>query len=103
MSTRYALARHVVLALSLLAGAGCGKTKPEPAASAGPVACQSNDDCAKVKAGMVCLARQCADRSTRALYDDNPSNAVTPEKVQREVEQRQADHEQQVDRALETP
>jgi len=84
------------LALALaFGGAACGGDKKadsseEPQA---PVACSTDDDCT---GGLTCLGGECTDTSAKALYDKDSTNAVTPDKVQREVQQRSQQH---VDRA----
>jgi hypothetical protein len=83
----------LAVALSLV---GCTKKKaaPSPAEAA---SCTSAADCSD---GMVCLAGACTKSSSGAIYTD-PSNAVTPDKVKRDFEQRGAQHAEDVDKALE--
>lgn len=83
----------VVFALALSTAACGGDKKPAEAAAEAPATCSSNADCDD---GLTCLGGECTDTSAKALYDGDSTNAVTPEKVQREVEQRSQQH---VDRA----
>lgn len=88
------------LALALGCAACGGDKKPasesndseKPAAAA---TCDTDDDCGQ---GLTCLGGECTDTSAKALYDRDSTNAVTPEKVQREVDKRSQQH---VDRANE--
>src|SRR5262249_19876665 len=90
-SVRRALALAALAApaaLAALALAAC-KQHRGTAASQQPDHCTSNADCAD---GWVCLAEKCADPRASALYSD-PASAVTPDKVQRQLEQTAAQHE----------
>ena len=92
---------------SLLAWAalsGCRDRKPSepgtetvPASASGPASCASNSDCPEK---WICLASRCANPSSAAIYTD-PSKAVTPDKVEREVEQVGQRHEQAIDEQVE--
>ncbi len=72
---------------------GC---RGKPPAEAGPKkarACNTSDDC---ETGWVCLANACADMRSKAIYTDT-ANAVTPDKVKRELEQKLRAHEKKLD------
>lgn len=60
------------------------------------VACESNEDC---QTGWACLDGECASTVTKDIYAD-PGNAVTPEKVKRELEKRTKQHADRVDKVL---
>ena len=90
----YAAAMNKLLLLALLALAGCPKSAPE--ATAGPKACASSTDC---PSGWVCLAKTCAHAAPGAIYTDT-SNAVTPDKVKREVEQQLQAHDDKMDNLM---
>ena len=62
-----------------------------------PAECTTDQDC---EAQMVCLAGACTKAAAGAIYTD-PSNAVTPDKVQGDLEQRGAQHGENIDKALE--
>jgi hypothetical protein len=87
------------LSLSVSLAVSACKGKPEPAAEPPPppASCATASDCPE---HWVCLGGRCTDPSSTAIYSD-PSNAVTPDKVEREVEQAGQKHEQDVDRAVE--
>jgi len=88
------LAIAFVLCLSV---SGCGgKKNAPPAEEEDEVGCDSNSDC---ESGWQCLDHECVDTSSKAIYT-HPSNAVTPEKVKREVERRQEEHTKRVDESL---
>jgi hypothetical protein len=87
--------RWIVLLGCVAACKGGKKKEAEPAEA---TACSSDDDC---EDGWVCLAKKCANPSSGAIYDD-PANAVTPEKVQQQVEQTGQQHEKDIDKALGT-
>jgi hypothetical protein len=73
---------------------------PEPAAEPAPaaaVSCGGNSDCPET---WICLAGKCTDPSEGAIYSD-PSNAVTPDKVEREMEQLGQQRDQDIDRRIE--
>jgi len=82
----------------LLSVCGCkGKKGSSEDAPAPVTRCASDTDCS---AGWVCLDGKCADPGTGAIYGD-PANAVTPDKVKRELEQTGQEHERDLDRSLE--
>ena len=88
----------LLVTIAFLAGfAGCkGKATESSGPATDPaeaeVACTTDDDC---DGTLTCMGGACVDTSSKAIYTD-PSNAVTPDKVQREVQQRT---QQAVDRA----
>jgi len=86
----------LLLLLSLSACRGRKKSEAEPKPPA-PAACAANADCPE---HWVCLASRCTDPGSTAIYSD-PSNAVTPEKVEREVEQVGEKHQRDIDQAVE--
>ena len=81
----------VVLAVSSVL-AGCESNKPPPP----PGACKADPDCAD---GWVCLAGRCTDPAAGAIITD-PSNAVTPDKIKRELEHRTSASEDRAEQAL---
>ena len=81
---------------SLLVACGAKKTAEPPPAGDDEPECETSADC---EGNWQCLGGECVDTSSRAIYTD-PSNAVTPEKVKREVEKRQRQHTEQVDKSL---
>jgi hypothetical protein len=92
----------VVLSPLWLSLSACKDRKPggpEPGAVTAPAAasCASDSDCPEK---WVCLASRCANPSSSAIYTD-PSRAVTPDKVEREMEQVGQQHEQDIDRQVE--
>ena len=89
----------MVLALGFAVSACSGKKAPESEPEEDEVECQTNSDC---EGNLQCLGNECVDTSSKAIYS-NPSNAVTPEKVKREVELRQRAHTEQVDKSLDLP
>jgi hypothetical protein len=71
----------LLLVLTALVACRRGTSSSAPDAS---LACSSKDDC---PTAWVCLAGRCADPST-AAWVEHPSNAVTPQKVKEDVEQK---------------
>jgi hypothetical protein len=63
-------------------GACSDKKKAEAPEEEAAPACETNADCAQ---GEVCLAKECASAAPGAIYTD-PSSAVTPDKVKKEME-----------------
>jgi len=101
---RVVVVLSLVMALSSLACKRHHARAPEDDEQAAPAAgatgsqaagtvCRSNAQCAN---GWACLDNKCVDPSSAALYT-HPSNAVTPDKVKREVEHQVQVHQQQLD------
>ena len=86
-----------LLALALLAPLGLGGCHKEPPPPAEPKPCHSNDDCT---APQICLAYECTDPRPGAIYTD-PGNAVTPDKVKKDVEEKLNQEQQQRERKTE--
>lgn len=83
---------------------GCRDRRPSepgaeaaPASTSGPASCASDTDCPEK---WICLASRCANPGPAAIYTD-PSVAVTPDKVEGEVEQVGQRHEQDIDEQVE--
>ncbi len=76
--------RFVAIALMVLALCGCKDKKKEPPPEAADTAeeCEATADCDH---GEICLAGKCAGTSQKTIITD-PGNAVTPDKVKREIE-----------------
>jgi hypothetical protein len=81
----------VLVALACIAACN-GK----PKATKDPKSCRSNEECSP---GWVCLAYECADPRAKAIYTA-PSNAVTPDKVRRQLEETQKQREAKTDQVL---
>ncbi len=89
--------------LFLLCVSACKDSKqnapePEPETAPAPAACATDSDCPDT---WICLASKCSNPNPAAIYTD-PSNAVTPDKVGREIEQLGQQREQDVDREVES-
>ena len=82
--------RRFVLVVGFV-GAVAACPKAEPVKS-----CESTDDC---PSGWICLAKKCANPRASALIV-NPGSAVTPVKVQKEVEQIQNKYMGGVDKMM---
>jgi hypothetical protein len=100
-SAACSLSVSVFALVIVLALAGCHRKKiPAPAPAPSPsTACASNQDCDD---GWACLARRCADARKVGAFTHS-EQAVTPEKVRLELEQRQDQHMRQIDKAAEMP
>lgn len=88
------------LVLCLPACRDSGQSAPAPAAEQAPaaaVSCAGNSDCPET---WICLAGKCTNPSEGAIYSD-PSNAITPDKVEREMEQLGQQRDQDIDRRIE--
>ncbi len=86
------------LVLCLPACRDSTQSAPGPAEQApSPVSCSGNADCAE---NWICLAGKCTNPSEGAIYSD-PSNAITPDKVEREMEQIGQQRDQDIDRRIE--
>ncbi len=87
----------VFLACMTLAILACGgDKKADTSGDEKTVECESNADC---EDGLVCLDSECADPSVKAHFTD-PSRAVTPQKVKREVDKRTEEHRKRIDKSL---
>ena len=85
----------MLLVLAMLFAVGCGDDKKKAAPQ--PTSCTSNEDCLR---DWLCMDEACVDPDSKAIYTD-PQNAVTPEKVKRELQrigdERQKKHDQLLD------
>jgi hypothetical protein len=73
---------------------------PAPAAQqapAAPASCADRSDCPET---WICLAGKCTNPSEAAIYSD-PANAITPDKVEREMEQIGQQRDQEIERRIE--
>lgn len=78
---------------------GCGKDKQAKASEEDEevLVCEETADC---EDGWVCLDGECANSASGAIYTD-PANAVTPDKVKREIENIQKNAQKRNDEILE--
>jgi len=82
--TRFSISSLALLFVLSAGLSGCGKKKAaEEEVDDDSLTCETNDDC---EAGWVCLAGECANSASGAIYTD-PSHAVTPDKVKNQVDQ----------------
>jgi hypothetical protein len=88
--------RSLALSLLVLGLLPACNDKPSGAA-AQPESCESDSDC---KDGWTCLAQACADPRSGGIYSD-PTTAVTPDKVKKEIELRTQQHAADNEKSLE--
>jgi hypothetical protein len=84
--------RRTILLLLFL-----GACTKKPAPPHAPAMCKENGDC---DAPLVCLSGTCTDPRSSAFFLD-PKSAVTPDKVKRQVEGIQDQHDKKLEKVIE--